>query len=42
MGHPIQTSAVLKDVRYGIRGQVANRAFDVVFDRIDACLAQHA
>jgi alanine-synthesizing transaminase len=29
MDHPIQTSAVLKDVRYEIRGQLANRAFEL-------------
>jgi len=29
MEHPIQTSAVLKDVRYEIRGQLANRAFEL-------------
>ena len=29
MEHPIQTSAVLKDVRYEIRGQLANRALEL-------------
>jgi len=29
MSHPIQTSAVLKDVRYEIRGQLANRALEL-------------
>ncbi len=29
MDHPIQTSTVLKDVRYEIRGQLANRAFEL-------------
>jgi alanine-synthesizing transaminase len=29
MDHPIQTSAALKDVRYEIRGQLANRAFEL-------------
>ena len=29
MDHPIRTSAALKDVRYEIRGQLANRAFEL-------------
>ena len=29
MDHPIQTSAILKDVRYEIRGQLANRALEL-------------